>query len=106
MAQAVASRAISKAPSCEIRAPVIHGYPVPLAFCKAVGIKAFGHGRLDDPLGRRGKHVKRSVSCPWPVPMSWPALAGQHLNYPVGDLAAPAQPIALELSLWDLASTG
>ena len=60
--------AISKTPSCEIHAPVIHGYPVPLACCEAVGIKAFGHGRLDDTLGRRGKHVKRSVSCPWVGP--------------------------------------
>ena len=36
--------AISKAPSCEIRALVMHVYPD--------GIKAFGHERLDVPLGR------------------------------------------------------
>ena len=35
--------AISKAPSCEIRALVMHVYPD--------GIKAFGHERLDVPLG-------------------------------------------------------
>lgn len=86
--------AISKAPSGEIRAPVIHGYPVPLAFCEAVGIKAFGHGRLDVTLDRRGKQVKRSVSCPWPMPISWPALAGQDQYHHVGDLAALAQPVA------------
>ena len=86
--------AISKAPSGEIRAPVIHGYPVPLSFCEAVAIKAFGHERLDVTLGRRGKQVKRSVSCPWPVPMSWPTRVGQHQYHPVGDLAAPAQPVA------------
>jgi hypothetical protein len=30
-----------------------------LGFCEAVGIKAFGHERLDIPLGRRGKPVKK-----------------------------------------------
>ena len=43
--------AISKAPSCEIRALVMHVYPD--------GIKAYGHERLDVPLGRRGKPVKK-----------------------------------------------
>jgi hypothetical protein len=43
--------AISKAPSCEIRALVMHVYPD--------GIKAFGHERLDVPLGRRGQPVKK-----------------------------------------------
>ena len=43
--------AISKAPSWEIRALVMHVYPD--------GIKAFGHERLDVLLGRRGKHVKK-----------------------------------------------
>jgi len=43
--------AISKAPSWEIRALVMHVYPD--------GLKAFGHERLDVPLGRRGKPVKK-----------------------------------------------
>ena len=43
--------AISKAPSCEIRALVMHFYPD--------GIKAFGHERHDVHLGRRGKPVKK-----------------------------------------------
>jgi hypothetical protein len=30
-----------------------------LGFCEAVGIKTFGHERLDVPLGRRGKPVKK-----------------------------------------------
>ena len=51
MSHAVSSMAISKAPSCEIRALVMHVYPD--------GIKAFGHERLDVPLGRRGKPVKK-----------------------------------------------
>ena len=51
MSHAVSSMAISKAPSCEIRALVMHVYPD--------GIKAFGHKRLDVPLGRRGKPVKK-----------------------------------------------
>ena len=60
--------------------------PWPLGFCKAVAIKAFGHERLDVTLGRRGKQVKRSVSCPWPVPMNWPALAGPPQYHHLGDL--------------------
>ena len=51
MSHAVSSMAISKAPSSEIRALVMHVYPD--------GIKAFGHERLDVPLGRRGKPVKK-----------------------------------------------
>ena len=43
--------AISKAPSWEIRALVMHVYPN--------GIKGFGHERHDVPLGRRGQPVKK-----------------------------------------------
>ena len=39
--------------------------------------------------------------------MGWPTLAGQHQYHPGGELAAPAQPVALEpRALKDLASTG
>jgi hypothetical protein len=31
----------------------------PLGFCEAIGIKAFGHGRLTVPLGRLGKPIKK-----------------------------------------------
>ena len=54
--------AISKAPSGEIRALVIHGYPVPLSFCEAVDIKAFG---MSDSMPPWAVGVSRSKGpCP------------------------------------------
>jgi hypothetical protein len=43
--------AISKAPRCEIRCLVMHIYPD--------GIKAYGHERITQPIGRRGKPIKK-----------------------------------------------
>jgi len=43
--------AIPSGPSCPIRALVLHVYPD--------GIKAFGHERITQPIGRRGKPVKK-----------------------------------------------
>jgi hypothetical protein len=43
--------AISSAPRCEIRALVLHIYPD--------GIKAFGHERITQSIGRRGKPIKK-----------------------------------------------
>jgi len=37
----------------------MHVYPVALGLLRSSGIKAFGHERLDVPLGRRGKPVKK-----------------------------------------------
>lgn len=48
---APSSMAISKAPRCEIRCLVMHIYPD--------GIKAYGHERITQPLGRRGKPIKK-----------------------------------------------
>jgi hypothetical protein len=39
------------APRCEIRALVLHIYPD--------GIKAYGHERITQPIGRRGKPIKK-----------------------------------------------
>ena len=38
-------------PCCQIRALVMHVYPD--------GIKAYGHERLTNPVGRRGKPIKK-----------------------------------------------
>jgi hypothetical protein len=38
-------------PCCEIHAPVLHIYPD--------GIKAYGHECITQPIGRRGKPVKK-----------------------------------------------
>ena len=43
--------AISSAPRCEIRALVLHIYPD--------GIKANGHERITQFIGRRGKPIKK-----------------------------------------------
>jgi hypothetical protein len=43
--------AIPSGLSCPIRALVLHVYPD--------GIKAFGHERITQPIGRRGKPVKK-----------------------------------------------
>ena len=48
---APSSMAISKAPRCEIRSLVMHIYPD--------GIKAYGHERITQPIGRRGKTIKK-----------------------------------------------
>ena len=48
---APSSMAISKAPRCEIRCLVMHIYPD--------GIKAYGHERITQPIGRRGKPIKK-----------------------------------------------
>jgi hypothetical protein len=45
------SMVISTAPRCEIRALVLHIYPD--------GIKAYGHERITQPVGRSGKPVKK-----------------------------------------------
>ena len=39
------------APCCEIRTLVLHTYPD--------GIKAYGHERITQPIGRRGKPIKK-----------------------------------------------
>jgi hypothetical protein len=41
------------APRCEIRALVLHIYPD--------GIKEYGHERITQPIGRRGKPIKMST---------------------------------------------
>ena len=48
---APSSMAISKAPRCEIRCLVMHIYPD--------GIEAYGHERITQPIGRRGKPIKK-----------------------------------------------
>ena len=48
---ALSSMAISKAPRCEIRCLVMHIY--------SDGIKAYGHERITQPIGRRGKPIKK-----------------------------------------------
>jgi hypothetical protein len=48
---APSSMAISKAPRCEIRCLVMRIHPD--------GIKAFGHERITQPIGRRGKPIKK-----------------------------------------------
>jgi hypothetical protein len=46
-------------PRCEIRALVLHIYPVAAGFCAAVGVKEYGHERITPPIGRRGKPIKK-----------------------------------------------
>jgi len=57
--------AISKAPRCEIRCLVMHIYPD--------GIKAYGHERITQPIGRRGKPTKKLRYMPMARAMPWPA---------------------------------
>ncbi|GDX77495.1 hypothetical protein LBMAG41_25740 [Cyanobium sp.] len=77
--------AISKAPRCEIRCLVMHIYPD--------GIKAYGHERITQPIGRCGKPIKKlRYMAHGPRPGPGPQAAGHTWHHGVGDLRHWPQP--------------